>query len=63
MMTQDDFRVMLVNHTPAELKNMKYRMRILNLDGEVKYDETSAVAKAPASAALELRTLPSGGIH
>ena len=43
MMTQDDFRIMLVNHTPAPLKNMKYRVRILNLDGSVKFDETAPV--------------------
>jgi beta-mannosidase len=58
MMTQDDFKVMLVNHTPAQLTNMKYRVRILNLDGSVKFDETAVVPAAPASAALELRPLP-----
>jgi beta-mannosidase len=58
MMTQDDFRIMLVNHTPAPLTNMKYRVRILNLDGSVKYDETASAPAAPASAALELRMLP-----
>ena len=58
MMTQDDFKIMLVNHTPAAPTNMKYRVRILNLDGGVKFDETAAVAAAPASAAVELRTLP-----
>ena len=58
MMTQDDFRIMLVNHTPAALKNMKYRVRILNLDGSVKYDETAPLRTAPASHALELEMLP-----
>jgi beta-mannosidase len=58
MMTQDDFRIMLVNHTPAPLQNMKYRVRILNLDGSVKFDETAPVPTAPASHALELRMLP-----
>jgi beta-mannosidase len=58
MMTQDDFRIMLVNHTPAPLTNMKYRVRILNLDGSVKFDETAAVPTAPASGAMELRALP-----
>ncbi len=58
MMTQDDFKVVLVNHTPARLQNMKYRVRILNLDGSVKFDETAVVPAAPASAALELRSLP-----
>jgi hypothetical protein len=58
MMTQDDFKIVLVNHTPAPLKDMKYRLRILNLDGSVKFDETAAIPAAPASAALELRTLP-----
>jgi beta-mannosidase len=58
MMTQDDYRIMLVNHTPAGLKNMKYRVRILNLDGSVKFDETAAVPAAPASRAIELRALP-----
>ena len=58
MMTQDDFRIMLINHTPAPLSNMKYRVRILNLDGSTKYDETAPAPEAPASAALELRPLP-----
>jgi hypothetical protein len=58
MMTQNDFRIMLVNHTPAPLKNLTYRVRILNLDGSVKYDETAPVPSAPASSALELRMLP-----
>jgi len=58
MMTQDDFRIMLINHTPAPLRNMKYRVRILNLDGSTKYDETAPVPEAPASSALELRPLP-----
>jgi beta-mannosidase len=58
MMTQDDFKIVLVNHTPAPLKDMTYRLRILNLDGSVKIDETAAIPSAPASAALELRTLP-----
>jgi beta-mannosidase len=58
MMTQDDFRIMLINHTPAPLRNMKYRVRILNLDGSIKFDETAPVPEAPASAALELRPLP-----
>lgn len=58
MMTQDDFRIVLVNHTPAPLKNRKYRLRILNLDGSVKSDETAPVPSAPASHAVELRKLP-----
>ena len=58
MMTQDDFRIMLVNHTPSPLKDMKYRVRIFNLDGSVKLDETAPVPTAPASHALELRVLP-----
>jgi hypothetical protein len=58
MMTQDDFKIMLINHTPAPLKDMKYRLRILNLDGSVKFDQTAAVPEAPASGALELRALP-----
>jgi beta-mannosidase len=59
MMTQDDFKIMLVNHTPAPLKNMKYRVRILNLDGSGQHDETALVPPAPASGALELSALPS----
>jgi beta-mannosidase len=58
MMTQDDFKIMLINHTPVPLKDMKYRLRILNLDGSVKFDETAAIPAAPAPGALELRTLP-----
>jgi hypothetical protein len=58
MMTQDDFKVMLVNHTPAALTNLKYRVRILNLDGSVKFDETAPVPAAPPSGAVELRALP-----
>ena len=58
MMTQDDFKIVLVNHTPAPLNGLRYRVRILNLDGSVKHDETAAVPTAPASGALELRALP-----
>ena len=58
MMTQDDFRVMLVNHTAAELKDLKYRVRILNLDGTTKYDAAAGVPRAPASRAIELARLP-----
>jgi beta-mannosidase len=58
MMTQDDFKIVLVNHTPAPLKDMKYRLRILNLDGSVKFDETAGIPVAPGSGALELRALP-----
>jgi beta-mannosidase len=58
MMTQDDFKIMLINHTAVPLKDMTYRLRILNLNGSVKFDETAAIPAAPASGALELRTLP-----
>ena len=58
MMTQDDFKIMLINHTPVPLKDMTYRLRILNLDGSVRFDETFAIPAALASNALELRTLP-----
>jgi beta-mannosidase len=58
MMTQDDFKIMLVNHTPAPLQNMKYRVRIMNLDGSIKYDETALAPTAPASHAIELSMLP-----
>ncbi|MBS1875667.1 MAG: glycoside hydrolase family 2 [Acidobacteria bacterium] len=59
MMTQDDFRVMLVNHRPAALEGYKYRVRLVNLDGAVQFDETAAVGTAGVSRATELRTLPS----
>ncbi len=58
MMTQDDFKIMLINHTPAPLKGMKYRLRILNLDGRIKFDETAGIPPASPSGALELRELP-----
>ena len=58
MLTQDDFRIMLVNHTPAPLKDWRYRVRILNLDGSATYDETALAPIAPASQASELRRLP-----
>jgi hypothetical protein len=40
------------------LQDMKYRLRMLNLDGSVKFDVTAAFPAAPASGALELRNLP-----
>ena len=58
MMTQDDFRVLLVNHTPAPLKNFQYRVRLLNLDASVPHDATAPVPAAPPSAASELAALP-----
>jgi beta-mannosidase len=58
MMTQDDFKIMLVNHTPAPLQGLKYRVRMVSLDNSVQYDETAAVASAPASSAVQLAALP-----
>ena len=52
---------MLVNHTPEPLKDMAYRLRIVNLDGSVKFDETAAIPAAAPSGALELRKLPAPG--
>jgi beta-mannosidase len=54
MMTQDDFQVGLVNNTPSALQNLKYRVRIFNLDGTSKFDETTAVASSPASQTQKL---------
>ncbi|MEI6862084.1 MAG: sugar-binding domain-containing protein [Verrucomicrobiota bacterium] len=54
MMTQDTFEATLVNHTPAALGGLKWRLRVVDLDGTVRLDRTSPVASAPASAATSL---------
>jgi len=58
MMTQDDFHVGMVNNTPASLHDLKYRVRIFNLDGTGKYDKTIAIASSPPSQTQDL-----GGIQ
>jgi Ig-like domain-containing protein len=54
MMTQDDFQVGLVNNTPTVLRDMKYRLRIVNLDGAIQYDQTTVIAACPPSQTLNL---------
>ena len=58
MMTQDDFRVLLVNHTAVPLRKMTYRVRVIGLDGSTKADVTREVEAAPAGRAMALGALP-----
>jgi beta-mannosidase len=54
MMTQDDFQIGVVNNSPGVLRNVKYRVRIFNLDGASKYDQTKEIASVPASQSLNM---------
>lgn len=54
MMTQDNFHIGVVNNTPAVLHDLKYRVRIVNLDGTGRHDRTTSIADAPASQTLDL---------
>jgi len=58
MMTQDDFRLMLVNHSAKALEGYRYRVRLLNLDGATVYDQTRPAPLAAESKATELGALP-----
>jgi beta-mannosidase len=53
-MNQNNFHILVVNHTPAALANLTARVRILNLDGSVAYDHLTPVDSAAASAATDL---------
>ena len=52
-MNQNDFHVMVINQLPKPLSGLKVRVRVLNLDGTVKYDQTTPVATAAGSAATD----------
>jgi hypothetical protein len=51
-MNQNNFHVMVINNTPQPLDDLRVRTRVFNLDGILKYDQTTPVA-APASAATD----------
>jgi hypothetical protein len=53
-MNQTDFHVMVINHLPAAQEGMKYRVRVVSLDGTVALDRTADVGAATASAATDL---------
>ena len=52
-MNQNDFHVMVINQLPKPLAGLKVRVRVLNLDGTVKYDQTTPIATAAGSAATD----------
>ncbi len=52
MMTQDNFHVILVNHTPQPLAGLTARVRVLNLDGTVKLDQKIFVPEYMGSTTL-----------
>jgi beta-mannosidase len=52
-MNQNDFHVMVINNTPTALEGLKTRVRVYNLDGTMKYEQTTPVASAKASAATD----------
>ena len=57
-MNQNDFHVMVINQLPAPLANLHTRVRVYNLDGSLKYDQTTAVAAAPGSTATDAGAIP-----
>ncbi len=59
LMTQDAANtVVVVNNTVRPLTGFKARVRIVNLDGAQKYDETTPVPTAAATAATRLAAVP-----
>jgi hypothetical protein len=52
-MNQSDFHVMVINQLPQPLIGLTARVRVYNLDGTLKYDQTTPVATAPGSAATD----------
>jgi Exo-beta-D-glucosaminidase Ig-fold domain/Glycosyl hydrolases family 2/Glycosyl hydrolases family 2, sugar binding domain len=60
MMTQDAANtVAVINNCVSPLKGFKARVQIYNLDGTKKYDETTPVPNAAATAATRLAAVPS----
>jgi beta-mannosidase len=57
-MNQTDFHVVVVNHTPTALAGLRYRVRVVGLDGRTALDQTHDIANAAASAATDLGALP-----
>ena len=52
-MNENNFHVMVINQLPTPLAGLKARVRVFNLDGSVKYDQTTPVASAAGSAATD----------
>jgi len=52
MMNQATFHLMVINNTPAPLAGLTARVRVFNLDGSLKSDQTTPIT-APASAATD----------
>lgn len=57
-MNQNDFHLVIVNHGPSPIGGLKYRARILDLDGRTLDDQTRDIGTAAASAATDLGALP-----
>jgi beta-mannosidase len=53
MMNQATFHLMVINNTPAPLAGLTARVRVFNLDGSLKSDQTTPIT-APASAATDV---------
>jgi beta-mannosidase len=53
-MNQNDFHVMVINHLPRAVDGLRYRVRVVNLDGVQKLDRTAEVGAAGGSAATDL---------
>ena len=56
-MTQDDFHAVIVNHGPAALAGLRYRVRVVGLNGRTLDDQTRDAGTTPASAATDLGAL------
>jgi beta-mannosidase len=53
-MNQTDFHVMVVNHLPAAQEGLKYRVRVVGLDGTIAFDRTAEIGAAKGSTATDL---------
>jgi beta-mannosidase len=57
-MNQSDFHAVVVNHRPAPLSGLKYRVRVVDADGRASLDRTEDVARAAGSTATDLGAIP-----
>jgi beta-mannosidase len=49
-MNQNDFRVMVVNHTPQRLEGMAARVAVYDMDGQLKGEQRMVISAGPSAA-------------
>jgi len=53
-MNQHNFQVMAINHLPQALNDLRYRVRVVNLDGKIVLNRRTNIGKLIESAASDL---------